>query len=173
MAASCAPKVLDPRIQRLDGLALARHGAHRLPRLGRVEIVQQFDDVAREGVRAAGQVTAQGLGGQAVRARRAPKAQVDAPGKQGGQRPELLGDDQRRVVGQHDAAGADSDRRGSGADERQGHGRRRAGDAGHVVVLGHPEAMIAEPLGVPRQVQAVAQGLPGVAAFGDGREIEN
>ena len=47
------------------------------------------------------------------------------------------------------------------------HRRRRAGDARHVVMLGQPEATIAQTLGVPREVEAVAERRRGVAAFHD------
>jgi hypothetical protein len=42
----------------------------------------------------------------------AAEAQIDAAGIERGQRAELLGDHQRRMVRQHDAAGADADRLG-------------------------------------------------------------
>ena len=47
--------------------------------------------------------------------RRAAEAEVDAVREQRGQRAELLGDHQRRMVRQHDAARADADRRGAAA----------------------------------------------------------
>ena len=50
------------------------------------------------------------------------------PGKSDVERAELLGDDQRRVVRQHDAAGADADRRRAGGDVADHHRGRRAGD---------------------------------------------
>ena len=87
--------------------------------------------------------------------------------------PELLGDDQRRMVGQHDPTRADADGRGLRAHERQRHRGRRARNAGHRMMLGHPEAFVAEPLGVTCEVGGIAQRPAGVAAFGDGREIEH
>ena len=42
---------------------------------------------------------------------RAADPEVDAPGVQRLEHPELLGDHERHVVGQHHAAGADPDRR--------------------------------------------------------------
>ena len=65
----------------------------------------------------------------AVGARRPAQAEVDAARIQRLERPELLGDHHRRVVGQHDAARADADRRGAAgqvADDDRG---RRARDA--------------------------------------------
>jgi hypothetical protein len=107
------------------------------------------------------------------RARGAADAQIDAIRVEGRQRAELLGDDQRGVVGQHDAAGPDADSLrllGHMADHDAGRG---AGDALHVVVLGQPEAFVAEPLGGLGQGDAVGEGLGGVAALGDGRQIED
>ena len=48
-----------------------------------------------------------------------PRPEIDAAGKQRLERAELLGDLQRRVVGQHDPAGADADARGAAADVRR------------------------------------------------------
>src|SRR5690606_16874299 len=77
------------------------------------------------------------------------------------------------MVRQHDAAGADPDRRGAASDmANQDRGRRR-GDAGHVVMLGQPEAPVAPALGMLREIEAVAEGLGGVAALGDRGEVEN
>jgi hypothetical protein len=95
------------------------------------------------------------------------------PGKQGVQGAELLGDDQGRVVRQHDAARSDA--HGPGATGHMGdhHARCRTRDADHVVVLGQPVAIVAPPFGVLRQIERVAQGIGGREAFGNGREIEN
>jgi hypothetical protein len=41
------------------------------------------------------------------------------------------------------------------------------------MVLGHPEAIVAEPLGGPGEGGAGAQGLPGVAALDDRRQVEH
>ena len=82
-----------------------------------------------------------------------PRPRSMRPGIERRQRAELLGDDQRRVVGQHDPAGAHADGRGARrdvADHDRGGG---AGDARHVVVLGVPEAPVAPPLGVAGEVE--------------------
>ena len=39
----------------------------------------------------------------------------------------------------------------------QRHGGRRAGDAWQIVMLRHPEAAISQPLGMPRQIERIAQ----------------
>ena len=58
-------------------------------------------------------------------------------------------------------------------DVRDDDRRRRAGDAGHVVVLGQPVALVAPALGVPGEVDGVSQRARGVAALDDRREIED
>jgi len=113
------------------------------------------------------------VGGDLVGPRRTSEPQVDAAWMQGLQRAELLGDHQGRVVGQHDAARADADGRGRGRHMGQGHGGRGAGHADHVVVLRHPIAGIAQPLGMTGEFGGVSQRLPGVGAFHHGGEIEH
>ena len=95
------------------------------------------------------------------------------PGIERLERAELLGDHQRRVVRQHDAAGADADRARAAGDVPDHHRGRRAGDAGHVVVLGEPEAPVAPALGVLREVERVAERLGRRPALDDRREIED
>ena len=92
---------------------------------------------------------------------------------QRGQGAELFGDHQRRVVRQHDAAGADADMAGPGRDMGERHGGRRAGDARQIVMLGHPIAPVAQRLDMAREVERVAQRLAGIAALDDRRQIEN
>jgi hypothetical protein len=89
-------------------------------------------------------VAAQRTHGGAVGARCAAQPQVDATGVELGQRAKGLGHDQRRVVGQHDAARADADALRAPGDVAHQHGGGRTGDAGHVVVLGQPVAGEAE-----------------------------
>ena len=81
--------------------------------------------------------------GGPVRAGGTTQTQIDATGKQRLQRAELFGDLQGRVVRQHDAAGPDPDARCTGPHVTDQHRRGRAADAGHVVVLGQPEAVVA------------------------------
>jgi hypothetical protein len=66
------------------------------------------------------------------------------------ERPELLGDDERRVVGEHHAARPDPDLGGRGGELGRQDRRRRARDPRHVVVLGDPVARVAEALDVLR-----------------------
>ncbi len=153
--------------------ARAWDGADRLPRLRVLQEGQELHDILRELLDAAGQVAAQRAGGELVGPRRAADAQVDPARIDGLEGPELLGDDQRRVVGQHHATGAEADGRGPFADVGQRHGGGGAGDAGHVVVLGQPVAPVAQPLGSPRQGAAGAQRLSRAATLDDGRKVED
>src|SRR5262249_29720467 len=70
-------------------------------------------------------------------------------------------------------AGADADTARAARDVGQCHRGRRARDARQIVVFGHPEAPVTQRLYVPREVERIAQRLPGIAAFGNWREVEN
>jgi hypothetical protein len=104
---------------------------------------------------------------------RAPQRQVDAAGIKRLQRAELLRNDQRRVIRQHDAAGAHANPAGAAGqvadDDRSGGAR----DPLHVVMLGDPVARVAQALGVARELEGVAQCVRRRLALDDGREIEN
>lgn len=63
------------------------------------------------------------------------------------------------MVGQHDAAGADSYRLRSRRDVADDDGGRGARDADHVVVLRQPETVIAPTLGVLREIERVVERL--------------
>ena len=155
------------------GLALAGVGDDALIRRRGREPLHQLHHVLREGVDVALQRAAQRPRRRLIRAGRAAQAQVDAARMQGVQRAELLGDDQGRVVRQHDAAGPDADglrRRRHRADDDRG---RSAGDARHVVVLGQPEAFVAEALGLAGQIESVGQRLRDIGALGHRGEVEN
>ncbi len=138
--------------------ARARHRLHGLARLRRREVAQQLLHVLRKAVGTV-EVAAQRPRRGLVGARRPPQAQVDAARVQTGQRAELLGHLQRRMVGQHDPAGTHADRRRAGRDMADQHRRGGAGDARHVVVFGQPVAPVPHALGVARQVQAVGERL--------------
>ena len=101
-------------------------------------------------------------GGARVGPRRASQAQVDAAGGKCFEHSELLGDDERGVVGQHDAAGAEADRRGLGYQPRQHQLRRRGRRSWHGVVLGHPEAAVAASFRSPGEVDDSLEGFSDV-----------
>jgi len=99
-------------------------------------------------------------------------AQVDSTGIERLERADLLGHDERRVVRQHDAARADPDGGRAAGDMSDDDGCRGAGDAGHVVMLGQPEAPVMPPLGMLREIERVAEGVGGVAALVDRRQVQ-
>src|SRR5690606_30623531 len=85
---------------------------------------------------------------------------------------ELLGDHERRVIRQHDAAGTNTDRiraRGNVPDDDRGRGAR---DARNVVVLGHPEAAIAPVLCVPGELARIVERSARIGVLGDADQIE-
>ena len=77
------------------------------------------------------------------------------------------------MVGQHDPAGADPDGGGPACDVGDDDRGGGAGDAGHAVVLGEPEAVEAPAFGVLGEVERAANGLSGIAALRYGGEVEN
>ena len=129
---------------------------HRLPRLRVAEERLQLEHILRERVGAV-MVTAQREHRQLVGARRAAEAEVDPPGVQRRERPELLRDHERRMVREHDPARADADRARPAGDVRDHDRGRGARDAGRVVMLREPEALVAPALGVLCEVERVAQ----------------
>ena len=92
--------------------ACARYGADGLVglRLGK-QILQRLNVVGE--MLGCTWMNAQRAHGELIRARRPAEAQIDAARIQRGQRAELLGHHQRRMVGQHDAARADADAAGA------------------------------------------------------------
>jgi hypothetical protein len=151
----------------------AGHRPHALPRLRLAQQGQDLQHVVGKLVGIGMQGAPQRRGRRRVGPRCASQSQIDPPREQRFERAELLGHLQRRVVGQHDAAGADADARRAAADVRQEHRRRRTGDARHVVVLGQPEAGVAPALDVSRQIQRVAERIGGRAPFDDRRKVQN
>jgi hypothetical protein len=71
---------------------------------------------------------------------------IDAPGIQRVQRAENFGDLERRVVREHDSAGADPDPLRLRADTRQQDLGRGTCQRLHRVVFRHPEARVAKPV---------------------------
>ena len=102
-----------------------------------------------------------------------PRPRSMRPGNNASSVPNCSATRQRRMVGQHDAAGADANARCARPDVREEHRRRRAGDTRHVVVLGHPEAPVAQALGMLRDIARPAKGVGGGAPFENGGEIED
>lgn len=132
----------------------------------------QFEDILRKMFGVAGAVP-QRAQGHLVRSRCAAKAQVDAPRVQRFQRSELLGDLQRGVVGQHDAARAEPDGGGLRGHVRDEDTRRRGGNGAHVVVLGVPDAIKSQGLRMPGYLDARSETLGHGLVRRDPRQIQN
>jgi hypothetical protein len=128
------------------------------------QVSHQLHHVLRKLLRIRSEIAPQSLGSSLVGTRSAAEPEIDSPGKQALERPELLGDHQRRVIRQHDPAGADAYGLGPGGDVADHHRRRRAGNARHAVMLGQPVAPVAPFLRVLGQIERIAQRLRRVAA---------
>jgi len=85
-----------------------------------VEVALELEDVARERLRRI-RTASHRAHRRLVATRRAPEPQVDATGVQRGERAELLGDDERRVVREHDPARSEPDLLGVCRDVRDQH----------------------------------------------------
>ena len=92
-------------------------------------------------------------------------AEVDASGVRGLQQRELLGNGQRRMVGQHHPARTQPQLRRLRGQMRDQHRRAGGRHGGHVVVLRQPVARVAEPIGrlseVRRRRQRIGRRLVG------------
>jgi hypothetical protein len=77
------------------------------------------------------------------------------------------------MIRQHDATRADADGRRGGGDAGNQNSGGGAGDPRHVVVLRQPVTAVAQSLGMLREFNRVAKGLCGIAAFQNGREIQD
>ncbi len=92
----------------------------------------------------------------AVGARCATEPEIDAAGRERIEHAEHFGHFERRIVRQHDAGAADADAFGRGGDGRHHDLRRCADDGRMVVVLGDPEAFVAQRLAMLGQGDGVA-----------------
>jgi hypothetical protein len=148
-------------------------GADFFAGIGHVEIVLEFEDVFGKALGGGGEIAAKRTSGEWIGARSAAESEIDAAGEKRGERAELFNNDQRRMIGKHDAAGADADCFCAAGDVRDDDGSGGAGDAGHVVVLGEPEAVVAPGFGVLREIERVAEGVGGGGALWDGGEVQD
>jgi hypothetical protein len=137
------------------------------------EQAEKVDELVREVLGTeAGRAAPQRRRRERVGPGRPADAKVDPSRMQRFEEGELLGDDERRMVGQHHTAGADANPLGRGGQMGDQYGRRGAGDRREVVVLGDPEAVIAELLGTPRQGRRLRQRGRRAPPSGDDGEIE-
>ena len=143
------------------------------PGSGGAEVREQLDDVLRGSSRRCRPGCGAARGWSPDRSRARARARDRSARVERVERPELLGDDQRRVVGEHDPPGPDADRRRPGRDVRDRDRGRRAGHAGHVVVLGQPEALVPPALGVPGQIDRASKGAGRVTPFDDRGQVQD
>ena len=139
---------------------------------GRVgEVAAQLCDVVGE-VLGCVRIPPQGAERSRVGARRSSQAQADAAGIEGFEGAELLGDDERGVIGEHHAARAKLDLRGSRGHVGNEHGRRGGRDSRHVVMLGVPDAFEAQALCPLRQENGPGESVRRGFARPDEGQIE-
>ena len=131
-----------------DIAALAGDGADGLIGPVRAQVALQLAEQGGEVVAGLREIAAEGAHGLVVAAGGAAQPEVDAAGVECVEGAELLGNDKRGVVGQHDAARADAEGAGGAADVADEHGGRRAGEPCDGVMLGQPVAGVAELLNV-------------------------
>ena len=89
-------------------------------------------------------IPTQGARGELIAPRCAPESEIDPPRIKRGKGAELLRDHERRVVREHDPAGADADAFSASSDVTDQDRGRGARDPRHVVMFRHPEAVETE-----------------------------
>ena len=141
--------------------------------LARQKVANELDDVVGKVGRVEVRAAPKCARGDVISAGRATEAEIDAARMKRFEGGELFGNDERRVVGEHDATRAHAHRRRGVGEMSDQHGGRRARDRSNRVVLGHPEAPVAESFGSDREFGRLAKGLGGRRAGGDRREVEN
>src|SRR5882724_13177606 len=104
-----------------------------LLRIGWSEIVDEFLNVLREVVGGLQDGAAEGAGGGLVGAGSAAKSEVDTIGIERCESAELFRDDERGMIGEHDAAGADANCFCAACDVTNDDRCGGAGDSRHVV----------------------------------------
>ena len=136
------------------------------------EIALKFEDVLWEVVGRA-RVSAQRIHRVLIRTWRPAQTEVDPPRVHRGQRAELLGDRQGRVIGQHHPAGAESDCLGQSAHVRDKDTGSRRGNARNVVVLGVPDTLVAQLFSLLGQHDAGGEAVTSRLAPPDRRQIKD
>ena len=131
----------------------------------------QLQHVLRERVGA--RILPQGTQRHPVRPRGTPETKIDPARMQRLQRPELLRDDQRRVIRQHDAPRPDANRLCRLREVRDHDRRRCASDPVQVVVLGDPVPRVTQTLGAPHKINRVPERLCRRPAHDDRCDVED
>ncbi len=100
----------------------------------------------------------QGRGGSRVTARGTAQTEIDASGMQRFENSEILRDVESTVMGQHDPSAPHPNPTGAGGDLSDQDLGRRASEAREVVVLSHPEALVAQAVGQLAQGDGFPKG---------------
>ena len=125
------------------------------------EITAQLFQERRKVVAGLMQVAAQGSHGQEVAPGGAAEAEVDAAGVQCFQGAKLLGNHQRRMVGQHDAAATDADGFGGRSQVPDEHGGGGASQSGDGVMFRQPVALVSPSFHMLREIDGAGDGAGG------------
>ena len=151
-----------------------RHDAHRLERMagGKPVLLERHHLGELLGEVLAAE-RAQRLQRPPVAAPCPADAEIDAARIEPVERAVGLDHAQRHMVGQHHAARADADGLGMRRGRRDQHVRRGRGDRGHAVMLGVPDAGVAERFAELGERDGLLQRVGRGGAFGDGREVED
>src|SRR6185312_14957713 len=149
-----------------------RHRLHARNHRLAAQVPLQLEHVLREGVCGRRRATHRSHR-VLVAAGSAPEPEVDAAGKHALEGAELLGNRQRRVIREHDAARAKTNGRGVRGDVADQDARGRGGNRRHVVMLRVPDAQVSALLGRLGQRDARLEAFPGRLSFRDGCEVED
>ena len=136
------------------------------------EIGEDLQNLLGEAARFGGP-PAQCGGRTLVGARGPPQPQIDPAGVEGGQGTDLLGDNERGVVGQHDPAGGDAQALGGGQDLPHEDDGRRGQVGGGAVMLGQPVALVAGGVGGTSEGDHVGEGVGAAASGADGDHVHD
>ena len=136
-----------------------------------VKIRQQFHNILRE-IIIGFHMPPKCMSGCAVGTGGATKPQIDTPGIECCKGSKLLGNHQRCMIGQHNAARTYPNGLRVRSDVAYDHRRCRTGDTGHVVMFCQPIAVISVFLGMACKVECVAQCVSGCPTFRNWRQIE-
>ena len=153
--------------------AAARNGLDFLARVERFQVSLEFLHVLGKMIGAGYGIAAERPRGRHVGPGRAAQPEIDATGIKRGEGPELLGDNERRMVGEHHASRPDADGLRTAGHVADHHGGGGAGDAGHIVMFGQPVTAVTPAFRVLGEIEGAVEGVGRRGALRDGGKIED